>query len=881
MWQRLKELFRARPLERELDDEVAFHLQMLEEQFRAYGMSPADARAAARREFGGVAHAKEAYRDERGLPWLETTLRDIRYALRGLRHSPGFTTAAVLSLALGIGANTAIFSLFHALMLRLLPVAEPHELVDLHQTGGWIDGFTSYPLYREAAQRTDLFRGVLARTNAVKVRFREPAAARENFIVREFVSGNYFQLLGVPAALGRVFTPDDDRVPDGHPLAVLSYDCWRNRFGADQSVLGSRVLVDEKPLTIIGVAAPGFHGLQVETRAEVWVPLMMSGGNFRSAGNWWLRIVARARPEIPRQQLQAAVDLLMQQHLAAHYPTSVNPAFRRRVMQQRLEARDAGIGLSMLRHEFAKPLQILMAAVALVLLMACTNVANLLLARGAARQREIALCFSLGATRPRLVRQALTESLLLAAAGGLVGLTLGLWGTQVVVRFLPEAAGNPLEAALEPGALAFTLAVSAFSVLLFGLAPALRSTAVGPASGLRSQTAAAGAPGLRRALVVAQVAFSVVLVAMAGLFGRSLFALRSVDLGFHGPNVVAFNLDLPREMRGRDLRPEYRQLAEQLEALPGITSVSYGVPGPYQMGSSSDEVSVPGSERTANGPVNVATVRVVPRYFETLGAPLVMGREIDRDDIASARRVAVVNEAFVRTFLPGEIHPDRRWLRFGEKEFSEIVGVARDMRGNGIQVPAAPTVFLPLEEDKNAGWETILVRSGLPPGALLPALYREVSKLGPSIVIEDFTTLRQRIDDSIFEQRLLATLSGFFGALALVLAAVGLYGVVAYSTAGRTGEIGIRIALGARRGQVLWMILSGSLGLVSAGLAIGLFASLTAARAVGSILFGIQPSDPIAFASTALALALTGFGAALVPARRAASIDPMCALRHE
>jgi len=887
LWQRFKELLRGARLDRELDDEVSFHLQMLAEQFRARGMNESEARAAARRELGGEAHVKETYRGERGLPWLETAARDGRYALRGLRRSPGFAAAAVLSLALGIGANTAIFSLFHALMLHMLPVARPMELVDLYKTGGWISGHCSYPLYQEVAKRTDLFQGVMARADVARVRFRERPNARENFTLREFVSGNYFELLGVKAALGRVFTQDDDRVPGGHPLAVLSYDCWRNRYGADPAVVGSTVLVDEKPLTVIGVAAAGFHGVQVERRTEVWVPILMAEMPFKSSTTWWLQIVARARPEIPRKRLQAAVDILMQQHLAAAYPTSYNAAFRKRVMEQRLEVRDAGIGISMLREKFARPLQVLMAAVGLVLLMACANVANLLLARGAARRKEVAMRFSLGATRLRLVRQALTESFLLAAAGGEMGIGLGVWGTRVVLRFLPEEAGNPLSATLEPGVLAFTLGVSILSVLLFGLAPALRSTAVDPAAGLRPEPhGAAGAPVLRRALVVAQVAFSVVLVAMAGLFGHSLFELRAVDLGFHNQNVIAFRLDFPREWRGRDIQKPYKQLAEQLQALPGVSCVSYGFPGPFQMGMASAAIRVPGSERTASEPVDVEVSQVAPRYFETIGAPLLMGREIERDDTGAARKVAVVNEAFVHAFLPDDAHPDRRYLSFDDSkpeggERTWIVGVVRDIRQGGIQKAPKPAVYLPSDESIIRGGPTMLVRTQLPPTGLLRAVYREANKLGRSIAIEDFGTIRQHIDDSIFEQRLLATLSGFFGALALLLAAVGLYGVVAYGTAGRTGEIGVRIALGARRGQVLWLILRGSLALVSTGLAIGLFASMAVAKAVSAILFGIRPSDPAAFGFTALALAFTGLAAAFLPARQAASIEPMRALRHE
>jgi len=344
--QRFLSLFRRGRLDHELSEEIGIHLAMQEEEFRRQGMDPPSARAAARRTFGGVAQTQEAYRDRRGIPWLEIAIKDVRYALRGLRRNPGFTAAAVISLALGIGANTAIFSLFHALMLRMLPVARPDELVSLYRTGGWGKRFCSYPLYLELAKRSDLFSGVLARTGVAKVRY-TPPGGRPQFTQREFVSGNYFSVLGVAPALGRLFTGDDNRVPQGHPLVVLSYDFWQNRFGADPGVLGRKLLVDEQSLTVIGVAAPGFRGVEVERHPEVWVPAMMNRGEIMNPQMWWLRIVARRRPDISPKQVQAAVDVLMQQHLAALYPPSYNAAFRKKGLGQRLEVREGGIGLSL------------------------------------------------------------------------------------------------------------------------------------------------------------------------------------------------------------------------------------------------------------------------------------------------------------------------------------------------------------------------------------------------------------------------------------------------------------------------------------------------------------------------------------------------------
>ncbi|HTP34591.1 MAG TPA: ABC transporter permease [Candidatus Acidoferrales bacterium] len=886
LWQRVLAFLRGRRLESDLSAEIEAHLEMQEAEFRERGMDAAAARAAALRDFGGVAQAMEDYRERRGLPWLEALGRDIHYGLRGLRRNPGFTAAAVISLALGIGANTAIFSLFHAVMLRLLPVERPQELVSLYRTGGWSRGFVSYPLYREIAARTDLFSAVFARTGVAKVGFNPRPGGRGQFCQRELVTGNYFQALGVGAAMGRVFTDEDNRVPGGHPVAVIGYDLWRDQFGADPGILGAKILVDEQPLTVIGVAAPGFHGVEVERRAEVWVPAMMAEMQFQNPRNWWILVMARRRPEVSERQVQAAMNVLMAQHLRAIYPTNYNAAFRQRALGQRLEVRDAGIGMSSLREDFGKPLTVLMAAVGLVLLAACANVANLLLARGAARRKETALRMSLGATRSRLVRQSLTECVLLAIGGGALGVALSAWGRRVLLSFLPDRAGDPFSAGPDNAALFFTMAIAAFSLALFGVGPALRSTAVDPAAGLRAGSAGRGGrPVLRRALVAAQVAFSVVLVALAALFGHNLFALRSVDLGFRNDSVIAFSLDFPRRLRS-DYDASIRQLAGQLEQLPGVSSVSYGFPGPFLMGTSSASIRVPGSERTAREPADVDTAQIAPRYFETIGTPVLLGREFDSRNLNASRKIAVVNEAFVREFLPGEKHPDSRWLSFDDSkpeggEPTYIVGVVRDVRHTGIQKPPRPTVYSPPGQGPSRGQPTIVMRTQAPVTALLGPLYRELSKVGRGISFASIGTLRHQVDESIYEQRMLAALGGFFGTLALVLAAVGLYGVVAYGTARRTSEIGIRIALGARRGQVIWMVLRDSLVLVLVGLAAGLPAALAAARAVESVLFGIRSSDPATFAATTAILAAIGIAAALLPARRAAGLEPGRVLRHE
>jgi predicted permease len=884
IWQRLSSLIRTRQLDRELTDEIEIHLALQEEEFQRQGMDPAAARNAARREFGGVAQAQEAYRERRGVSWIEVAGKDLRYALRGLGRSPGFTAAAVLSLALGIGANTAIFSLFHALMLRMLPVANPGQLVSLYRTGGWGQGISSYPLYLATQARTDLFQGVAARSSVEKAPFRYGVGDRPETAQREFVSGNYFSVLGVTPAIGRLFNDDDNRTPHAHPLAVLNYDFWRSRFGADPGVLGQSIVVADIPLTVIGVAARGFRGVELDHHPDLWVPAMMTKGEIMEPGMNWVWILGRRRPEVSTQQIQAAVDVLLKQHLDAIYGAHPNAGFRKTAMAQKMEVRDGGLGLSTLRDQFGQPLRVLMAAVALVLLAACANVANLMLARGAARQKEIAVRFSLGATRARLIGQALMEGLLLAVSGCLLGILLALWGVRAMLRFLPPAAGDPFAAPPEATVLAFTLGISLLSVVLFGLMPALRSTAVHPADAIKSGAGQAGArqSRIRQVLVVSQVAFSVMLVALAGLFGHSLSMLRSLDMGFRAQSIVSAAITFPGSWKPAQIQAARERLFAQLESSPGVSMLSYSFPGPFLSGTSSSSIRVPGSPSADKEPIWVSVQRVAPHYFEILESTPVAGREFDRNDHTGGRKVAMVNQAFVRAVLAGEPHPLERVLSFDMDKIDPtyIVGVVQDIPHDGLRQKIVPTVYLPISQGDQR-WGDILVRSPLPSDDVSRAITREVARLGPGITNSPPRTIRQHIDESIFQDRLLATVGGFFGGLAMVLAAVGLYGVVAYGMARRSREIGIRMALGARRVTVLWMALGDALWLVALGLVLGLPVALLAARAVAKVLFGVTPADTLTFVGTAVVLLAVGLAAAFAPARRAASIEPVQVLRQE
>jgi len=870
---RIAALFRRRRLDAELSDEVGFHLAMLEEEHRARGMTPAEAKLAARREFGGVAQTQETYRERRGVPWLEDTARDVRYVARGLRCNPAFTAAAVLSLALGIGANTAIFSLFYSLMVRRLPVWRPQELVSLRttRTPAQFGGAVSYPLYRDIAARTDLFSGVLACSGVSQKEF-----GQTNFVASERVSGNYFSVLGVKPAAGRLFTEADNQ--PGQRVAVLAYEYWQRRFGGDAGVVGRTI----DKYQVIGVAAPGFRGIDLDRRTDQWFPLASEpvfAGMMNRPNVSFVELVARLRPGVPLARVEPALNVLLTRHnqLIYGYPSN---AYRKQALEQRFEARDAGIGLSQVRERFGKPLTILMATVGLVLLAACANVAGLLSARGAARRREVALRFSLGATRARVVRQALTESALLAMLGCALGAAFAVWGRRFMLHFLPPDAGDPFGSPLDAAVLAFTAGVGALSAILAGLGPALRSTAVAPAAALRGDPANRGRRrhGLGSSLVIAQVAFSVVLTLAATLFGSSLAQLRAADPGFTNRKVIAITMWLSGQA-GAAARTAF---LARLTTMPGVTSVSVAQTGPYVshfLGSSGGEVRVPGSEKTARAPAPVENRPVSDGYFETLGSPLLQGREFSPADTAAKwDEAAIVNQAFLREFMPGETNPlGRSFFQANSAHPTRIVGVARDLAHRGLREKPVPVVYEPIERTKGF---CILIASSHAE-ALLPELRREVASFASYGQVAEPQTLESQIDESIYQDRLLATVSGFFGALALLLAAVGLYGVVAYGAAQRSHEIGVRLALGAERRSVQWLVLRDALALVAVGLAIGLPAAAVAARAAGAIVFGIRPQDPRLCAATTLALLAAAAAAAFLPARRAAAMDPMLALRNE
>ena len=880
---RLWALFRREEFHRDLEEEMQSHMEMQAEQNREAGMDPEEAAYAARRRFGNATFLKEESRETWGWGPLERLLHDLRYALRGLVRSRTFTAVAVVSLALGIGANAAIFSLFNALMLRSLPVRHPEQLVSIYRTGGWGSGVASYPLYLALRERKDLFEGVLARGAVAKVRFGNDGA---EFVNKEFVSGDYFQVLGVRPALGRLFTAEDDRTSGAHPLAVLAHDFWLARFGGDPAVVGRTIHVDEQLLTVIGVAQPRFRGVEPETHADVWVPATMHPWNIMNPGMHWAWILARPKPEAGSRQLQAALDVFMTQYLTATYGN--NPNSPKDALAQKLEVRPGGIGVSLIRDQFQKPLEVLLAVVALVLLIACANVAGLMLARAARRRREIALRFSLGASRARVLQQLMIESGLIAVAGGLAGLAFALWGGRYLLLFLPGARMLDLDVSPDLRVIGFAAALALLSVIVFGLVPAFRATSVGPMPYLKEGAAGLRGPmrvTLRKAFVISQIALSVVVVAAAGLFAHSLASLRAVDPGFRNLNVLTLDIDFPRAYKDRDADLLRRRFLARVNSLPGVLATSCGFPGPYRDGFWQTTFRVPGQGVTGGGPLSVELQSVAPRFFETIGSQPLRGREFDERDSPTAPSVAVVNEAFARAYLDGAdpvgrvLSLDSVYSRAGEA--THIVGVVRDITHRDLRQAPVPTVYLPPSQINGPSISLLLVRADLPPRSLVPVLRRELAALDPSIAITGVASIQQQIDDSIYLVRLLATGSGCFATLSLLLAGVGLYGVMAYAVTQRTGEIGIRVALGAQQGHVLWMVLREGLVLVAGGIVVGVPVALVSARIATSLLFGIEARDPLTLGATVAILVAIGCAAVLLPARRAARVDPMEALRYE
>jgi predicted permease len=865
--------------EREFAEELESHLAMHIEDNLHAGMSPEEARRVALIKLGGVTRTQELHREQRGVPMLETLLQDLRFGVRMLRKNPGFSLIAVLTLALGIGANTAVFSLVNTVWLRPLPIAEPERVFEVTPLFKGMDkGAASYPAYQDYRDRNEALDGLAAYTFASVSMSQNGNNA---LLMGYLVSGNYFDLLGVRAVQGRMFTQEEDRQPGAHPVAVLSHGCWQRRFSGNPQVIGQTILINNHSFTVVGVAPPEFNGTALMIAPELYAPLNMAK-QLAPASRWLesrdsgsLLMLGRLKPNIGAAQAKAEFDALAAQ-LRSEHPEEGDVRF---------EFARPGLVMPMMRNATFGLASVLTAIVGLVLLIACTNLANLLLARGAQRRKEIAVRLSLGATRTRLLRQLLTESLLLACAGGLMGWLLAQCVAAMVKLFKPPV-DFPLniDLKLDWRVLVFTLLISLVTGVLFGLLPAWQATKPDLVPALKDESGGVVRRGrLRSTLVVAQVALSLVLLTGAGLIVRSLQQAQMVGPGFDIEHTVTASVDLSLQGYDRARAKAFQQqLLTRIEALPGVRSASISRHLPLNLDTGNSRIYVEGQPftRRADLPL-ISTNRVWPRYFETMGIPLLAGRDFNSQDDREETRRAIVNESFARRFFPGQNTVGRR-LHFGgpTEPFCEIIGVVKDSKYESLGEAPQPFVFAPMMQ-ADAGAVAFVARAGGDPQSLLNAIRREVARLDANLPIYDAKTMREHMRLSLFPLRAGAWVAGGFAFLALLLAGLGIYGVMSYATAQRTREIGIRLALGAQSSDVLRLALRQGLKLALLGLALGLTGALTMTRLMTSVLYGVSATDAATFGGVTLLLSLVVLLACYVPARRATKVDPMIALRTE
>ena len=831
--------------------------------------------------------------------------QDMRYGLRMLLKTPGFTLAAALSLALGIGANTAIFSLIDAVLLKSLPVQEPEKLL-LFGKGkdvGWIGGFPnrswdvfSYPFYREVRRRNQVFSDVaatLSMTWSVHGAVNTSGASGEMVRIGvQLVSGSYFSTLGAHAGLGRVITDADDQVAGAHPVAVLSYDWWESQLGGDTAVIGRTVTIDKVAYTIIGVAPREFFGTTVGQAPDMWIPLAMQAQ--LPPGHWKgrededhqeLYLIARLKNGVSAEQSSAAVNLLFKQSLQERAGAQASTERLQDIQRAYIELTPAGRGISALRGKFSFSLQVLMAVVGIVLLIACANLANLLLARATARQKEFAVRMALGAGRARLVRQLLTESVLLASLGAAAGIFLA-WRLSHLLVLMASTGLTPLPLDVTPNAriLGFTLLASLLSALAFGTAPALRASRIEPNSSLKGGKGSAQSASRSRfgkALVVAQVALSLLLLVGAGLFVRTLINLQNLPSGFNQQNVMLFYVDTTTtDYKGAQLNALLREVEERVKATPGVAAASFSAyffnQGAWTSSMFTRDQNLP--ERQSGLVSNKA---VGQDYFTTMGIRLLQGRVFGPQDTEKSQQVAVISETTAQRFFPNSSPIGRRFGRLPQSsEKFEIIGVVKDAKDMSLTEEWRPIAYFPYSQSDEP-MSNLVVRYSGSPEAVIQQARQAIREVSRNLPIDGVVSLSEHISRSLAQQRLVARLAAFFGMFALSLACVGLYGVLSYAVARRANEIGIRMALGAKRGDVIWLVLREALALVVAGVVIGLLASLAATRTVSTMLFGLKPNDPPTIAAATLLLFAVAALAGYLPARRAARVDPMAALREE
>ena len=896
-------LFRRSKVEQDLAQELQAHIAERSDALERSGLTREAAGRMARVEFGTVESYKERCREARGLRWPDELMQDLRYALRMARRSPGVTAVAVFSLALGIGANTGIFSILNSLLLTTLPARDPARLVILQTWRGQVPGAASYPLYLSLRQglRSKVLEDVCAASGPQPAAVSLPGSDRMK-VARQDVTANYFDVLGVPLLAGRSFGAAEEKI-NSAVVTVISERFWKNRLAADPSIIGKTLIIDEKPATVIGITRGEFAGIEIGASVDLWTNVTGTDPSRLTAGWNALNLLGRLTAGTSIGQAQAATSTVYETFRREQVAAKPNDKRNRKLAEDvHLTVESGATGISKLRQRFSLPLRIAMGVVALVLLIACANITNLLLARAAARQREIATRLSLGAGSARLFRQFLTESLLLSGCGGLLGLAVAAWTSRHLLNLIPQGeVPLALDVHLSLRVLLFTSAIAIGAGLLSGIVPAMRVGRSQLVAALKF-TAASDFGGARgrirpgKLLSIAQLALSTLLVFGAGLFVRTLLNLRNVDAGFRAEHVVTFELDLPRTYSPEQKQEIQRRLLERLHGLPGVSEASVSWPGPFNGGRFSGSFAIPGTAIPEDLQHDVDFLLIGTRFFSLMGAPLLAGRDFNSHDAASTSKadrnvinasnvsVVIINESMARTYFAGQNPVGKKLQPFPQSEkpvIAEIVGVVRDIRHYGLRDKAGPTTYFPITEMDPPWAPTFEVRLAKDLTSASRDIERAVAQVDPRLHALDIQTMDQQINAYLEKERMLATIASLFGSIALLLAAVGLYGVMAYAVTRRTKEIGLRMALGARRLQVLDMILVDGAVVAVAGVALGVPAALALSRFLSSLLFDVKPSDMGSLAAPLAIMLGVAVVAVLLPAWRATRVDPMVALRDE
>jgi predicted permease len=871
---RLRALRDGDAVHREIDEEMRFHLDMRAEEYVRRGMSPEEARREAQKRFGRLTGIKEMGYDVRGGGWLETLWQDLRFGTRMLLKQPGFTLIAVLTLTLSIGANTAIFSVVNAVLLRQLPYADPTRLVMIWEDPGSNPrNFVNPRNFADWQVQNRSFDHVAA-INIGNVNLTGDGEPER--LISASVSATFFSILGVNAAHGRTLLPGEDQ-PGGASVVVISHSLWQRRFGSDPGLIGQSIELNGDPAIVVGVMPAGFH---FPGTAEIWRPLVFTPGQLESnnRGSHFLSVVARLKPGVTVPQAQAEMEAIYNQ-LRQQYPSALT-----NWQPHVASLHEDTVG------NVRQALLILLGAVGFVLLIACSNVANLTMARAAARQREIAIRAALGASRARLLRQMLTESLLLALLGGGLGVLLGAWLVRLLVSLNPGNLPRLEEVRLDGYVLLFTTMLSLASGLIFGLVPALQSSKINLNEALKDAAVKTSAgrrqAKLRRAFVIAEIALSLVLLVGAGLLIKSFVRLGRAELGFNPANVLTLRVALPGNRYAAPPRQTafYQQVIERVKSLPGAQAASLISDPPVSgsMGLWQNGFHMEGKPLPPPGQGHFASLRwITPDYFKTLGIQLLRGRVLTEADVEGQPRIVVIDEAMARQFFPDEDPLGKRIVIYWRDRIPrEIVGVVGNVRQTSLAEDAGPHIYIPYSQTP-LNYATLLVRTTGDPLSLAAAVKREVLAVDRDQPVYAVQTMEQIIDNSVAERRFQMTLLGLFAGVALMLAAMGIYGVMAYTVTQRTPEIGIRIALGAQGGDVLRLVIGQGMKLASGGILIGLLASLGLTQLMKTLLYGVSATDPLTFASIVVLLTFVAVLACWIPARRATKVDPLVALRHE